>query len=410
MQLRRPSCAPVPRFPTEDLETAVVGAGPAGLAVALHLALTDPGAVDPGRFAVVDPSGCWLDIWRRQLAAQRITHLRSPAVHHPHPDPFALLRSLDHDSDLTRPDGLLLPSADALGRFCADLVRDHGLDRALLAEEVTAATLDRDHLVVGLASGRYLRCRRVVVATNPRRPVLPPWAGLVPRGRLHIGGRLEAPDLGVRRVVVVGGGMSAAHLALGAVDEGAAVTLVARRPLVQRRMDVDPTWLGPLRMGPFAVAPPRRRRQIVDEARGGGSMPAWAVRRLRSLAGTGGLRLLVDDEVVAVEETETSLVLRTARGCLLPADEVWTATGARVDVARDPVLADVAGQHPVPVHDGMPALGEDLRWGAAPVWVVGAPAALQLGPVAGNLYGHRAGAARVAAALTGQDVTQGTRW
>jgi hypothetical protein len=42
--------------------------------------------------AVFDPSGTWMRAWQERFAAYEIPCLRSPGVHHPHPDPYALAR------------------------------------------------------------------------------------------------------------------------------------------------------------------------------------------------------------------------------------------------------------------------------------------------------------------------------
>ena len=53
----------------------------------------------------------------------------------------------------------------------------------------------------------------------------------------------------------------------------------------------------------------------------------------------------------------------------------------------------------LPVVDGLPALDEELRWGGENFAVLGALAALQLGPDAANLTGARRGADICAADL-----------
>jgi cation diffusion facilitator CzcD-associated flavoprotein CzcO len=68
-------------------QVLVVGAGPAALSLATALTCRRV----PVELEVIDPSGTWMAAWNRRFAAQDIPHLRSPSVHHPHPDPFALL-------------------------------------------------------------------------------------------------------------------------------------------------------------------------------------------------------------------------------------------------------------------------------------------------------------------------------
>ena len=58
----------------------IAGAGPHGLATAVHLLTAAPSL--RSRLMVVDPAGEWLGDWRDQFARLEIANLRSPAVHH----------------------------------------------------------------------------------------------------------------------------------------------------------------------------------------------------------------------------------------------------------------------------------------------------------------------------------------
>lgn len=383
----------------EKLQTVIVGAGPAALAVALRLAATDPAAVRPGRLAVLDPAGRWLATWDAQMAAQRITHLRSPAVHHPHPSPFALTHWLDQDRDLIRPDGIHLPSVPAFAGFCQHLVGGLGLDEVVRPWRVLRIGLRGPGVLVDSDAGA-IAATRVVLATNPRRACTPTWihrGGPAVVSRVRRGGdlgrRLDRSD---QRIAIIGGGLTAAHLARGAVQDGAHVTLLTRRPIVQRRMDVDPKWLGPTKMSPFMDCDPATRRLLVDDARGGGSMPAWAAKMLARLGGRGGLDVQEGVTVQGAVAISDQVALQTDRRAVV-VDEVWLATGAPVDVCADPLLRDLTERRPIPIHDGMPELDASLRWAGSPIHLVGAPAALQVGPVAGNLFGHRVAAEQVVA-------------
>ena len=52
-------------------------------------------------------------------------------------------------------------------------------------------------------------------------------------------------------VFLIGGGLTDAHLALGAARRGASVDLISRRALRVRAFDTDPGWLGPKRLADF---------------------------------------------------------------------------------------------------------------------------------------------------------------
>src|SRR6056297_1217946 len=107
---------PPPSSTTTDAPIVIVGAGPAGLACATALACHDHNQ----HLRIVDPSAAWLSDWRRRFAQQAIPTLRSPAVHHPHPDPFALLGAGDREG-LVRSGGTYLPTPARFASFIDEL-------------------------------------------------------------------------------------------------------------------------------------------------------------------------------------------------------------------------------------------------------------------------------------------------
>ena len=390
---------------------AIVGGGPAGLATAV--ALSCHGLGDD--LAVLDPSGGWLTAWRERFAAQRIAHLRSPAVHHPHPEPFALhrhLREHDLDDELLHVGGTHLPTAVGFDRFTDDLVGEAGLADHVVPTGAVGLADDRGRPVLRLDDGTTMRPDRVVLATNTRTPAIP--AGLqaaVAVDAATVGDRLhldDTPDGG--HVVVVGGGLSATHLALGAVAAGATVSMVTRHRIAVRRYDVHPSWLGPKKRRPFETEPdPHVRRRTLDNARGGGSVPHRFKRALDRAEADGLLRLHERvrpiDALPAGPRTQVCLDDGTA----IVADAVWLATGGRIDVEVDPLLASLRTTRPAPVVGGLPELGPDLAWPGTRVHLTGAAAGLQLGPLAGNLIGHRRAASRIVAGLLGLDPLRADR-
>ena len=124
-------------------------------------------------------------------------------------------------------------------------------------------------------------------------------------------------------------------------------------------------------------------------------MPPWARRALAHLEQGGAIEVLRNSPLVAFDADDSGVHVRL-RAVERQADEVWLATGFEQDARANPLLARLAARHPIPVHDGIPDLDDDLAWGGTPVHVLGAPAALVLGPTAGNLHGQRRGAHRVA--------------
>ena len=387
----------------------IVGAGPAALATATLLRCHELGPLE-----IIDPQGRWLTAWHHRFAAQSIAHLRSPAVHHPHPDPFALLATAGPD-DLVRSGQANLPTTGVFARFTADLVRAARLTDAITASSVTSLELLGDGTaVLYLADGTHRRPDRVVLATNRRVPSEP--LALRDQG----GGGHPAVRQGDRcdvrstpaggHVVVVGGGLSAAQLCAGAAERGARVTLIARSRLRVRRYDTHPTWLGQKQLRPFrAEVDPVLRARMLAAARGGGTMPHRNRVLLQRLEDAGRLCLRERRELADVGSTSEGVRLCLDDGEVLAAAELWCATGGRIDVATDPLLTQVRRLRPIAIAGGLPDLDDALRWPGTNVHLTGAAAGLVLGPTAGNLVGHRRAAQRITAALRGLDPERADR-
>ncbi|WP_395152811.1 NAD-binding protein [Ilumatobacter sp.] len=149
---------------------------------------------------------------------------------------------------------------------------------------------------------------RVVIASNPCRANIPNWAQhlddaiAVPANRVNL---RRVGDLNDAHIVIVGAGLTAAHLACGAVQRGAHVTMVCRAALRERSFDTDPGWLGPKELQRYeTIEDPAERLAAARAARGGGTVPPWMLVELRRLADASSLTILNDAEIVGVHRAD----------------------------------------------------------------------------------------------------------
>lgn len=391
--------------PVPDVDVCILGAGPHGLAAATHLVEADPDL----NLCVLDRSGQWLSTWHQQFRRAEIATLRSPVVHHPCADPYALSDFIDSQGHERSGLPYDLPTTHSFAHFCRALSEHHNLRPPLQA---SPQSIRNDGGMLTIDCGdRTITARSVVVAANPHRRQIPDWVwpllGQRP-GVIAHGLDIDLPAIDTlvgERVAVIGGGMTAAHLAIGAASRGAAVTLMTRRALNLRSFDTDPGWLGPKYLADFNDEPdPHRRIDMAREARNGGSIPSWMHDRLVAFDGPGNIDVIDSIEVDNAHlEANGTCCLALSNDSEMPVDRVWLACGTAPDAsalrALRPLLEDTVSI------DGFPVVDERLRLGPHPAYVMGRLATVALGPASGNLWGAQRAAHRITEAITGVDLT-----
>ena len=108
------------------------------------------------------------------------------------------------------------------------------------------------------------------------QPEWPNWASRNVSGVHHVfDPSFDGWPSSKETVAVLGGGLSAAQIALRLKKEGHQVHVVSRHAPREHRFDSAPGWLGPKYMVGFnREKDPARRRAIITEARHRGSVPA----------------------------------------------------------------------------------------------------------------------------------------
>lgn len=384
----------------------IVGGGIHGVHIAA--CLRAQAGVPAKDLLVVDPDRELLGTWTRQTAAVGMRHLRSPAVHHLDPDPFDLLHFAESREELG---GFRPPySRPALRLFqahCAEVISRYDLAERHLCGRVTTLHPHDDGVEVELGDGRRLSAERVVLALGQsQRTAWPDWAR--PLALAAPGKVLHCFDPGVipdhwstwRRIAVVGAGISGAQICMSLARQEREAVLISRHPLREHQFDSDPQWLGPKGMTGFRQASSwEARRSIIARARHRGSVPADIRNTLNAAIGAGRVQWRLG-EVQAASEHYGALLLHIGAE-VVQVDGVVLATGfVPGRTPGDPVDRLVI-EHGLPVAScGAPSIGPDLRWHKH-LFVSGALAELELGPVAKNISGARRAAGAIIQAVYG---------
>jgi hypothetical protein len=197
--------------------------------------------------------------------------------------------------------------------------------------------------------------------------------------------------------VVVGAGLSAAHLVANGLKEGRRVAWVFRTAAERYQCsDVNAAFFRAEGRARFDGVPWQTRLTRMRAERRASVM--FEFRPLLRRAEASGQLAVYRGRAVSglVSGTGDAVEVRLADGPAVAGDYVVLALGTMSSTGADLLPAPLTG-----VRDGWPDLDEDtLAYRRTPrVLAVGAAAGMVLGPAARNIDGHRVAAARAAAAV-----------
>lgn len=385
--------------PPATADVVVVGAGPAGLAVAAalwHLGVHDVVIVDRDGA----PAGRFLD--RIDRIGQRV--LRSPYEHHPGVEGYrdcelrdfarahwALLTPVERrEVRMSQAGHRSVVPVDVFEAYCHHTAAIHGVPQRLWRGEVDALDARADRVTVR-GNGFAVDAGYVVLCQGEERRAAPDgwWSGERPAA---VGYWDDPAPAGAGHEVVVGAGLTAAHLIHNALDRGARVTWVLRENAERYQCsDVNASFFRAEGRARFDNVPWADRMALMRRERRASVMfefrpeleAAEADGRLtvRRGAGVGGIG---DGEVLLAD------------GGRVTGDHVWLALGTVPSIGAGLLPADV-----VAARDGWPDLDErTLAFRGAPrVFAAGAATCMVLGPAGRNIDGHRVATARIATSV-----------
>ncbi|MGH3760485.1 FAD/NAD(P)-binding protein [Actinophytocola sp.] len=393
--------------PPEAADVVIVGAGPAGLAVAAalwHLGVHDVVVVDrDGR-----PAGRFLD--RVDRLDQRV--LRSPYEHHPGVEGYRDCELRDfarvHWARLTPVERREIRMSQAGHRsvvpvdvfeaYCRHTADLHRVPERLWRGEVRSLAVGEERVSVrgsAFQTTFETAARFVVLCPGEERRATPAswWDGDRPARVSY----WDEPGPGaVAREVVVGAGLTGAHLVRNALARGSRVDWVLREESERYQCsDVNASFFRAEGRARFdsrrGQVPWARRLALMGRERRASVM--FEFRPLLTEAEADG-RLTVHRGVPVSAVHGATVVL--AGGRRVGGDQVRLALGTVPSIGTGLLPDSVVG-----ARDGWPDLDErTLAYRHAPrVFAAGAATCMVLGPAGRNIDGHRVATARIAASV-----------
>ena len=380
------------------LDWLIIGGGIHGVHIAARL-LGDAD-ISRDRLRIVDPGDCLLSSWRNCTAATGMTHLRSSSVHHVGLHHGSLQRfASKHHRNSRRPFAppFERPSLALFNAHCDHVEATFGLSELHLRSRVIRCSIRPHAVEVQLADGRTIEARNIVLAIgSAEQPRWPDWAPQDHPRVHHIFTRVfDGWPTHREQVVVVGGGITAGHVALRLVDEGHDVQIVSRHGLQKHQFDSDPGWLGWKYSTTFGrERDPDRRRGIVTGARHRGSVPPDMARALRRAINRMQLKWH-EGEIDHLVERPGGVELVIDEDTAIDADRVLLATGFDARRPGGTMIDELIASESLPCADcGYPIVDTELRWHPR-IYVSGPLAELELGPVSRNIAGARRAGDRI---------------
>jgi len=392
--------------PPTGADVVIVGAGPAGLAVAAalwHVGVRDVVIIDRDGAPVARFLG------RVDRLNQRV--LRSPYEHHPGVEGYrdcelrdfarmhwSLLTSVERrEIRMSQAGHRSVVPVDVFDAYCRHTSVIHQVPQRLWLGEVGSVEPGADRVLV--RGGDFtIEARHVVLCLGEERRDAPAswWSGDRPNAVGYWDEPVH-PDAG--HVAVVGAGLTAAHLIHNALDRGARVDWVLRKDTERYQCsDVNASFFraeGRARFGGQARQVPWAERLALMSRERRASVMFEFQPLLTAAEANGRLTVHRGNGIRAVGDGHVEL----ADGRRVTGDQVLLALGTTPSIGTG-LLPEAS----VGARDGWPDLDErTLAYRHAPrVYAAGAAACMVLGPAARNIDGHRVATARIAGAIAAQ--------
>jgi hypothetical protein len=386
----------------------IVGGGIQGMTMATFLLKREKTTID--QLAIIDPYQEPLSKWKHCTNIISMPYLRSPFVHHLDIDPFSLqsfVKTNSYEWNTAFYGRFKRPSLQAFNEHCDHIIDELLIKNAWIQGWVENAERTPVGWCVQLRDGRKVMGQNLLLAIGiSEQPLWPQWAEDVNKGTVpnvfHVfDHNLLNIDQLKSSITIIGGGITAVHLALKlSALSTYDVTILKRHPFRVHDFDSNPAWLGPKNQLSFRkLKSYKRRRDKIKNARHKGSIPRDLYVKLLHRIREGKLKI-VDGEVESATVNNGQILLYDdGKNLIHKTGTILLATGFQPGLPGKEWLAPMIQKYQLQCAEcGYPIVSHSLRWGPN-LYVTGALAELEIGPIARNISGARQAAERIVSSL-----------
>ncbi|MCY1584687.1 FAD/NAD(P)-binding protein [Staphylococcus pettenkoferi] len=369
----------------------IIGGGIQAVTIAIKLRELGLSAKD---LRLIDPHDNLCAQFHKFTERLEMPFLRSPCVHHVHPDPFHLNRyAKAHQYTESHYGRYQRPQRAMFLDHTHYLIHKYGLNESHFKGAVQRLAPMKNRWQLTLEDQRILESHYVIIASGSTNQPYIPKDYLNQPDVNHV---FDLDDIDAESTShIIGSGVSAAHLTLRLLNEASRspIHLWLNKPISVNDFDADPGWLGPKYMSHFKKLSLNERHRVNQQERHRGSMPRELFLKLKKAESKGRLHIHINEHLRLADHH-----IVTPNGSL-PYDHILLATGFEKAVLNAPFLQHLVIEYGAPVAQcGLPHTSTDLEW-LPTLFVSGALADLELGPFARNIMGGREAAQRIGQAF-----------
>lgn len=262
----------------------IIGGGIQGTAIAQKLLSS---GLTTDRLTIIDPHETFCQRFNSYTNRIEMPYLRSPIVHHVHPQPFHLKQfAKQHQYTNAFYGPYQRPELTMFMNHIAHASKQYQLEDCLVQGLVQTLDKQEDKWHIKLEDGQIITTDCVVIAIGSTNIPFMPDILKDKQNVNHIFEKEHDQVVYDKTDHIVGSGITAAHLALKLLnhDNDKKIHLWLNKDIEIHDFDADPGWLGPKNMSSFlSTKSMPERNAIVQRERHKGSMPHELYLRLKNI-------------------------------------------------------------------------------------------------------------------------------